>query len=66
MSAKLLEAIRALAMPHAQSAHGVVTVSIGVASWPTEMALDAAALIERVDKALYRAKERGRDGYAVG
>jgi len=66
VAAKLMEAIRALAMPHARSLHGVVTVSVGIASWPAEMELDAEALIERADKALYRAKERGRNGYAVG
>lgn len=66
MSAKLLETIRALTMPHAQSLHGVVTVSIGVASWLADMALDAEALIERADKALYLAKECGRNRYAVG
>ncbi len=66
VATKLLEAIRALAMPHAQSQHGVVTVSIGVASWPADMALDAEALIDRADKALYLAKERGRNGYVVG
>lgn len=43
---ELLEAIRVLAMPHAESPYGLVTVSISVASWPTDMALDAAALIE--------------------
>ena len=53
-------------MPHAQSPHGVVTVSIGVASWPADRALDAASLIERADKALYFVKERGRNRYAVG
>ena len=66
VAAKLIEAVRTLAMPHARSPHGVVTVSIGVASWPAEMELDAEALIEKADQALYRAKEGGRNGYAVG
>ena len=56
----------ALAMPYAQSPYGLAAVSIGVASWPDDLALDVEALIERADKALYLAKERGRDGYVVG
>jgi len=66
VAAKLMDAIRALALPHGHSTHGVVTVSVGIASWPAEMELDPEALIEKADKALYVAKERGRNRYAVG
>lgn len=66
VAANLLKAISALAIPHAQSPHGKVTVSIGVSSWPAEMVLNAEALIETADRALYAAKELGRNGYAVG
>jgi diguanylate cyclase (GGDEF)-like protein/PAS domain S-box-containing protein len=66
VATKLVETISALVIPHAQSPHRVVTVSIGVSSWPAEMALDAEALIEKADRALYRAKEGGRNQYAVG
>lgn len=39
---------------------GAVTLSLGVASFPQDAA-DAQALIEAADKALYKAKERGRN-----
>jgi diguanylate cyclase (GGDEF)-like protein len=39
---------------------GRMTVSIGVASFPTD-AQDKASLIERADQALYRSKESGRN-----
>jgi diguanylate cyclase (GGDEF)-like protein len=57
----LLEAIRALNIPHAAWERGIVTISIGLAvSWPAGV-IDATALIERADRALYAAKQAGRD-----
>ena len=38
-----------------------VTISVGVASAPSDGADTAAALIREADKALYRAKSAGRD-----
>jgi diguanylate cyclase (GGDEF)-like protein/PAS domain S-box-containing protein len=66
VATQLLEAVRGLGIPHAGSGHKVVTVSIGVASWPAGVAFDPAALIERADKALYEAKGRGRNGFVEG
>jgi diguanylate cyclase (GGDEF)-like protein len=60
-------AIREMRMPHAKSAtSGIVTVSIGVASLVPESAADAERLISAADRALYEAKNRGRDRVAVG
>jgi len=39
---------------------GAVTISVGVASYPQDAA-DAQALVEAADKALYKAKEHGRN-----
>jgi len=41
-----------------------VTISIGVAAWPEHV--DAAAVMEAADAALYRAKARGRDRVMAG
>jgi two-component system cell cycle response regulator len=46
---------------HAQGAGLQVTISVGVATAPSEAADTAAAVIREADKALYRAKSAGRD-----
>jgi diguanylate cyclase (GGDEF)-like protein/PAS domain S-box-containing protein len=63
---KILAAVSSLAVPHPGSPHGIVTVSIGVASWPSGLPLDPNALIEQADRALYRAKDRGRNTFEIG
>lgn len=45
---------------HAGSPLGRVTLSAGVASWPDQVA-DPRQLLVAADRALYRAKQRGRD-----
>jgi diguanylate cyclase (GGDEF)-like protein/PAS domain S-box-containing protein len=57
----ILKAVSALAIPHAESPYGVVTVSIGIASWPSGVPINQSLLIERADRALYAAKARGRN-----
>ena len=42
----------------------VVTASMGIAVYPEDGA-DAEALVKNSDNAMYRAKERGRDGYQL-
>ena len=53
--------MRALAIPHAGSEHGVVTVSIGVAVMALDGPQGPAALVEAADAALYQAKRAGRN-----
>jgi diguanylate cyclase (GGDEF)-like protein/PAS domain S-box-containing protein len=63
---KMLATISTLAIPHAASPFGIVTVSIGAASWPAGRPLNSNALIEQADHALYRAKDRGRNILEIG
>ncbi len=59
------DAVRALAIPHAHSPFGVVTVSIGVSSGVPESGVSHDALVKAADSALYQAKRVGRDRAAV-
>jgi diguanylate cyclase (GGDEF)-like protein/PAS domain S-box-containing protein len=61
----ILEAIRALAIPHAHSPRGILTISIGVACWPGNKPADPKRLLQLADDALYRAKSEGRDTFRV-
>ena len=57
---RLRHTVESLAISHAGSPRGVVTVSVGIASaLPGEKPLDA--LIASADSALYEAKRRGRN-----
>lgn len=56
---RLRAAIRALQIPHPDSAHGVVTASAGIATVRGSFA--AVEIIELADRALYAAKDAGRD-----
>lgn len=55
--------IQALSIPHTFSSIGVVTVSLGVASWHPNAGelVSVEDLIECADKGLYRAKKAGRN-----
>ena len=63
---KVLRAVLALGLKHSGSPHGVVSVSIGIATCPVGVALQPNLLIEQADRALYLAKNGGRNRYAVG
>jgi len=59
---RVRKAVEALAIPHAGSPFGRLTVSIGVASADfASVSKDRAALVERADCALYLAKTQGRN-----
>jgi diguanylate cyclase (GGDEF)-like protein len=57
----ICEELARLALPHAKSPHGVVTISIGVATAMPDESVSWSTLIETSDKALYRAKQAGRN-----
>ena len=58
---RVREAVSRLAIPHAGSEMGIVTVSIGVSAIVPGGNLQSQALIKAADVALYRAKHDGRD-----
>lgn len=63
---RLLQCVGELGVEHHASPFGRVTVSIGVAVFepadaPAGIPADATALVEAADRALYRAKEAGRN-----
>ncbi len=55
------QAIQALALPHEGAPHDIVTVSFGVASMAPQREQLAEELVRRADRAMYRAKQGGRN-----
>ncbi len=55
------KAVEQRAIPHAGSRHGVVTISVGIATQVPEFESGVNSLIEAADAALYRAKAAGRN-----
>jgi diguanylate cyclase (GGDEF)-like protein len=59
----ILDAVRRLQVKHRGQVLGSVTVSLGVAAFP-QHGDTPEALIRSADRALYQAKERGRNKLA--
>lgn len=60
---RIIDMLKKIAMPHEKSlTEAYVTASIGIAL-SSSGELDPNTLIQRADKALYQAKEQGRNGY---
>ena len=59
---RIADAVRGLAIPHAGSPHGVVTVSAGLEAFaPIKEDEAAFEIVHHADVALYAAKDAGRD-----
>ncbi|MBV8629937.1 MAG: diguanylate cyclase [Silvibacterium sp.] len=58
---RIRAAVQELAMPHEGNTHGVVTVSVGCATFTPEPDMQLDALVASADSALYRAKAAGRN-----
>lgn len=61
VAAEILKSVSNRKLPHENSSHKIVTVSIGHATLVPHRGLNAQALIEASDKALYEAKRAGRN-----
>ena len=64
MAERVREAIEAVSLPGPNGEELKVTVSVGVATWPTH-APDEESLLEAADRALYRSKQGGRNRTTV-
>jgi diguanylate cyclase (GGDEF)-like protein len=53
--------VERLAVPHADSTRGVLTVSAGLAMLDTDQTRSASEVLKEADQALYRAKQLGRN-----
>jgi len=63
---RLRQTIEKLAVPHVgNSPHGILTISVGVATYEPGHDHTAAAILELADQALYAAKQRGRNQTAT-
>jgi len=63
---QIRQAVKALKIPHAcpDASNAIVSISLGVASVTPTNSGTAKQLIARADRALYTAKQQGRDQYA--
>ncbi|WP_213805345.1 diguanylate cyclase [Granulicella sp. dw_53] len=61
----ILAAVSSLAIEHKGSPFGLVTVSIGVTTWPAATQVNDESFLEEADIALYSAKHSGRNTYSI-
>lgn len=61
VAARMREAVRALNIRNETSIGHFATVSIGIATWQVPTSDSPASLVEASDRALYRAKQNGRN-----
>lgn len=57
----MLESVRKLNIEHKSSNESIVTVSIGIASFKDKFAESKYVMIEKADKAMYKAKRKGKN-----
>lgn len=62
---RICTSVRALAIPHSGSPQGQVTTSAGVATTNPYVESQMEKLIASADRALYQAKQKGRNGFCV-
>ena len=63
---RLRATIEALAIPHGgNDPHGILTISVGVATYEPGRDRSTATILELADRALYTAKQRGRNQVAT-
>lgn len=61
---RIQDEIHRLALPHAKSPTGTVTLSQGVVSWVPSSQHDASELIAAADSLLYSSKQKGRNQFS--
>ncbi|HKR26969.1 MAG TPA: diguanylate cyclase [Acidobacteriaceae bacterium] len=61
----ILSRVRRLNIKHADSPFGRVSVSIGIAAWPSKFSTDISFLMQQADRALYETKHNGRNNFTV-
>jgi diguanylate cyclase (GGDEF)-like protein len=61
LAERIRQSVSETRVPHAADPQGIVTISAGVATLQPSNDIEMTMLVERADRALYEAKNRGRD-----